>query len=477
MEQLAGFTLTPGGGPTLCRSQRRLRGRVRPGVAGDVPAIVRDCQVRGWSIHPVSGGKNWGLGSFLPDVDDAVLLDLSGLKAIGPLDREAATVRIEAGVTQIELHDWLQREAPELAFNVTGAGRDTSIVGNAMERGLGYAGSRADELFGCEVVLADGSVHQPDPAWFSTTGSLPAGPRIDALWSQGNFGIVTAAWFRLRRRQEVEAAVVVSGGLEDVFETVRTAYRCGALVQPVHMAGNSRAGRLSAGLLQQLWGRPVEEEEARRIFPLVQGHTAICALHGTRRLVAAALAEIKARAPRGVRVRSVTEARLETALKWFRLLGMKDRETYFQVLKPLLALTWGEPGDGGLASLDLLPGSPDPDASPSGCIYFNAVSSTVRKVSLELEQIVKEGGLDYGMTRVFLSATLLVHVISVDFPASEAGPAQARVREIAVRLRDRGYPPYRLGQTTMEPVGGKLATRLKSHLDPHGVLSPGHYCA
>ena len=73
---------------------------------------------------------------------------------------------------------------------------------------LGYTGSRTEDLFGFEAVLADGSEHRPDPAWFSPTGVIPAGMQVDPLFVQSGLAVVTAAHLRLRRRQEYEAAIV-----------------------------------------------------------------------------------------------------------------------------------------------------------------------------------------------------------------------------------------------------------------------------
>ncbi len=473
MEPLAGLPLSPASGPTLCRSRRRLRGRVCPQAAGQVADVMRACAARGWPVHPVSGGKNWGMGSYLPDHDDCVLLDLSGLKSIGPFDRAAASVRIEAGVTQKELYDWLAQEAPELAFNVTGAGKDTSIVGNAMERGLGYLGSRVTEFFGLEAVLADGTEHRPDPAWFSTTGSIPAGPQVETLFFQSNFAVVTAGWLKLRRRQEVEAAVVISGEFEPVFETVATAYRRGVLTLPVHMAGNQRADAIGAGLLRLLWGRKATLDEIRRVFPISSQQTALGALHGTRRVTAAALRELKAIAPASVKVHSITRERVESAAVWMRRLGLKGRATFLEAIRPLLALTWGEPTDAGLASL----GVANPDDAEEACIYFSAVCPLSFEASHRVELRLVESGLAYGLTRYFLAPDLIVHVMSAHFRGESNQDVAERIRVLSALFRADGWPPYRMGVPTMVASGSGLVARLKKAMDATGILSPGHYVA
>ncbi len=252
---IAELSIEPVPGHVLCRTQRRVRGRVYPASADQVAAVVRDANLRGWRLHPVSSGMNWGMGSYLPPDDDRLIVDLSRLTKIGPIDRSAGTVRIEAGVTQRQLYDWLEANAPELALNVTGASQRTSVLGNALQRGLGYDGSRADELFGHEVVLRDGRWHRPAAEWFSRAGSIPVGPRFDALWSQSEYGIVTAAWVRLRRKQAVELAVIVAGEMAAVFATVEAAYHQNLLTLPTHMAGDERAALVSKGLLWQHWQR------------------------------------------------------------------------------------------------------------------------------------------------------------------------------------------------------------------------------
>lgn len=478
-DHLAGCVLEPVVGPTLCRSSRRVLGRVRPGTVEAVAAIVRDCAGRGMALHPVSTGKNWGFGSFLPARDDEVLLDLSALTAIGPLDRAAATVRIEAGVTQAGLFAWLAQHAPELAVNVTGAGSDTSILGNALERGLGYSGSRAGEVFGLEAVLADGTVHQPEPGWFSSTGAASAGPQVDALFAQANYGVVTAAWLRLRRRQAVEVAVIISGELEPVFATVSAAYRQNLLTLPVHLGGGTRAELLQAGLLRTRWGREPSAAEVKEIFSgAVAAQTAIAAIHGEPRVVRAALRQLRGLGGDHVRIRALTAKQLDFWATWSRRLGQTRRAEFIGAMRPLLALTWGEPSNAGLAGLDFSDTSRNPDHTSTGCIYLNAVTVPDLAASRSVEKLTESAWPESALTRVFLSASVLVHVISLFFPNERAEAAHAAARTLGESLRRAGFPPYRLGLPTMGPgVPGALAHRLKTALDPRGLLAPGNYLA
>jgi 4-cresol dehydrogenase (hydroxylating) flavoprotein subunit len=475
MDHLAGFPLLPETSSVLCRSQRLIRGRVRPVAAADVAPIVRACGERGWPFHPISGGRNWGMGSHLPDAEGCVVLDLSALKAIGPLTRDAATIRIEAGVTQEELDCWLRREAPEFAFNVTGAGAATTVIGNALERGLGYTGSRTGDLFGFEAVLADGSVHRPDPEWFSATGVIPAGLHVEPLLAQSGLGVVTAAHLRLRRRQEYEAAIVVSGDPEPVFATVVTAYREGLFTLPVHMGGGGRIDGLGRGFLRQRWGREPSMEEVRRIFPISAETSALGAMHGRTRVVRAMVGELRRLAAPGVRVRVATDRRFRLAETWCRRLGLRDKAEYFGALRPLMALGWGEPTNAGICGLDLPVGTDDPDRAPRGCLYFNAISAPVWAVSAEVERLCAAAWPDWALTRVFNSGRELVHILNWRFDEADTSKAHAALRALAPELRRRGYPPYRLSQVAMAPVPSAAGRSIKQALDPHNLVSPGHY--
>ncbi|HEY1849100.1 MAG TPA: FAD-dependent oxidoreductase, partial [Opitutaceae bacterium] len=142
---------------TLCGSARQVPWRLRPPTVGDVARVVREAARDSTPLWPVSRGMNWGYGSHLPARDGAVIVDLSALDSITGLDRATQSVRIGPGVTQAALHAFLRENSPDLALNVTGSGSGTSILGNALDRGIGYSGERDREVFALEVVLADGT--------------------------------------------------------------------------------------------------------------------------------------------------------------------------------------------------------------------------------------------------------------------------------------------------------------------------------
>lgn len=468
------------GGPTeaattLCRSARRVAWRRRPRDEAELRAWVVDAGRAGQPLHVVSTGRNWGYGSSLPARDGGAIVDLSGWTKIGPLDRGSLSVRIEPGVTQGALHDWLRREAPDLAFNITGAGTATSVLGCALERGQGYMGPLERDVFGLEVMLADGSVVRPPEGWFHPARDSAAGPAFDALFFQSNYGIVLAARLRLRVRQECEQAVLLTGTLPDLLATLGDAYREGVITLPTHIAEPGRTGRLAAHRLRELRGRDVTPDEVRAVFPERDEHVALTALHGRKRVVDACWAELK-RAGRGrVAARRLDAAGADRLERLGRLVGLRNLADRLAAFRPLLGLTWGDPTDVGLQALPLPPGPPDPDRAAEGAIYGNAVSALEPAAAAAVAELVRAAWPTAACTFILTGPACLVTVYTLHFDAARTAEAKAAEAALAVRLRAAGFPPYRLGINLPGPAAGGLHARLKAALDPAGILAPGRY--
>ena len=271
----------------------------------------------------------------------------------------------------------------------------------------------------------------------------------------------------------------ISGSLESVFGLVRAAFQRNLFILPVHLGGGNRAERMQAGLLRARWGREPSAAEVKAIFAgEIAAQTAIAALHGQPAVVRAALDELRLLNRGGVRIRAATAKQLDLAERWSRRLGMKRRAELIGALRPLLALTWGEPSDVGLVGLDFSDTTRNPDHTATGCIYLNAVTTPDLAVSQTVEKMTDSAWAESGITRVFLSSSVLVHVINLYFSPDRSVEAHATARTLGEALRSAGFPPYRLGVPTMgNGVPGEIAQRLKAALDPRGVLAPGNYLA
>jgi 4-cresol dehydrogenase (hydroxylating) len=440
-----------------------------------VREVIREAAQHRTPLWPISRGCNWGYGSHLPAREGSVILDLSALKGIGDLDRQSLSVRIEPGVTQGALYEFLCRNAPDLAFNVTGAGLETSVLGNALERGIGYNGEKDRDLYALEVLLPDGSSIGPVAGLNHKARNCPAGLSTDGLFFQSNLGVVVGARIRLRIRQQAEDAIVIQGPFDAVISTLKTAYEQQVIVNPTHVAEPGRAERLGFGLLRMLWNRSPTPEEISRCFPEQNSYNGIVAIYGRRRVVNAAWVEMRRMALPGVTLRRGNARTLVSAAKWLGLAGMKSQATRLRALRPILGLTLGEPSDAGLASLDGYEGG-NPDHAGFGAIYGNAVSSVGPEIARGALSIVRAHWADSAFTWIIVDARCMITIYTLHFADTEAQAAHAANQAIIRDFRAAGFPQYRLDVNTRQAPGAEGVTgRIKAAFDPLGVLAPGRY--
>lgn len=459
----------------LCRTVRRIPWRLRPRTVDDVREVLREAVRHGTPIWPVSRGCNWGYGSHLPARSGAVVVDLSSMDAIGELDRDSLSLRIEPGVTQGALADFLRLRAPDLALNVTGSGRETSVLGNALERGIGYSGEKDRDVFAIEALLADGTAVGPVPGRNHRSRSHPAGLSLDSLFFQSNFAVVVAARVRLRIRQEAEDAVVLRGPLVPLMATLKRAYECRLIASPTHVGEPGRTQRLGSGLLRAFWGREPTPGEVNRCFPEQRSHSGLVPLYGRRRVVDATWREFRRLAAPGVKLQRANAQTLGSAAKWLSRVNARYKAARLMAMRPILAFAWGEPSDAGLNSLDGYNGG-NPDAATRGAIYGNAVSSLDPVESQRAAAIVRREWRDCAFTWIVFDAVSMVTVYTLHFSDTEAEEAHVANAAILRELRASGLPPYRLGVGTQAaPGAGAVIDRLKAALDPLGVIAPGHY--
>jgi 4-cresol dehydrogenase (hydroxylating) len=441
----------------------------------DVREVVREAARNGTPLWPVSRGCNWGYGSHLPARDGSVVLDLGGLGAIGGLDRPSLSVRIEPGVTQAALYEFLRSNAPDLAFNVTGSGGGTSVLGNALDRGIGYGGEKDRDLFALEVLLPDGTFIGPVEGRNHKARVHPAGTSTDALFFQSNFGVVVGARLRLRVRQEAEDVVVLRGALDPLIETLKRAYDGGLLVNPTHVAEPGRAHRLGIGLLRSLWKREPTAKEVSRCFPEQDSYNGLVAVHGRRRVVDAQWREIRRIAGKGISFQRANAATLDSAAKWLGRIGARYHAARLMALRPLLALSWGEPSDAGIAALDGYEGG-DPNLASRGAIYGNAVSALGPEDARKSAAIIRRHWKDSAITWVILDNRCMIAIYTLHFDGASAPEARAANESIVAELRASGLPTYRLDINTPAAAGGEnAARRLKAAFDPFAIMAPGRY--
>jgi len=149
---------------------------------------------------------NWGLGSKSVNNED-IIINLSKLRKIEELNEEFGYVVIEPGVTQNQLSEYLEKNNSNYIIDVTGSSKETSILGNALERGIAYNSQRVESIIRLEVMDKEGAIfstglnHFKDSA-FELKNLYPynIGPDLRGLFFQSNLGIVIGATVKLLKK-------------------------------------------------------------------------------------------------------------------------------------------------------------------------------------------------------------------------------------------------------------------------------------
>ena len=164
---------------------------VFPGSTEDVAATLAWAVETGTAVVPRGGGS--GVTGGAQAAWRCVVLDLSSMNAVGPIDGESLTVEVEAGTHGDRLEAALNREAltvghypQSLGFSSVGGWIASSSAGLA-SAGFGTIG---DRVLGLEAVLAGGDVLRLPPVPRSSIG--PDLRRL-LIGSEGTLAVITRA--------------------------------------------------------------------------------------------------------------------------------------------------------------------------------------------------------------------------------------------------------------------------------------------
>ncbi|KAK7216360.1 hypothetical protein V2G26_004363 [Clonostachys chloroleuca] len=188
---------------------------VAPRNVPEVQAMMRLCNEFDIPVWPFSIGRNTGYGGAAPRVPGSIGLNLGkNMNRVLEVNTDGAYALVEPGVTYYDMHQYLEknnlREKVWLDVPDLGGG---SIIGNAVERGVGYSpyGDHWMMHCGLEVVLPNGELIRtgmgamPDRTAGHRDGLRPDeqpgnrawqlfnygfGPYNDGIFTQSSLGIV-----------------------------------------------------------------------------------------------------------------------------------------------------------------------------------------------------------------------------------------------------------------------------------------------
>ncbi len=487
---------------------------IRPGSTEEVQAVVREANRFGTPLYPISTGMNWGFGSRLPAREDCAVMDMGRMNRILEVNVAQRYAIIEPGVTQKQLYDHLQEQGIPLLLNVTGSAAESSIIGNSLERGIGYFASRGDALSGIEAVLGTGEVIKTGFAHFESCRNAHVyhhgvGPSLDGLFAQSNFGIVTKAGVELMPKPEAQTVVVIriddDAQLGKLVDALADVLRDGITNSVIHIGNQARTRIALSPLVYKFLlsgGMPEEEAlEASERYLEEEGFgpwSALAGLMGTRQQVALAKRHIRA-AVKGIGHVTFLTSKLirlgKRVLEATRFLPTVPRKlAILTAIEALHDYSVCVPTSKGMQSMcwpvgkSTYPWPYDPDATPVGMLYsvpFCAFQSKdVTEMVRHADEISAEFGFEPFITLNTINSRCVEAVINIAFDRRDAErtrQAQSCADQMLQRYLEVGMIPYRVAIQDMprlvqesDPFW-RTVRDLKTAVDPNHIISPGRY--
>jgi len=452
-----------------------------------VTACVTQAMRSGIPLYTISRGRNWGFGSKACLQPGAALVDLSSMDQIFDFDDELGTLRIEPGVTFAQIDRFLKKQHAHFFLPVTGGPADASVIGNALERGeaFGAGGDRAGETYDYEVVLGCGDVIHTGFGRFQAAGATAVrvsrvhkrgvGANLSGLMEQSGFGIVTAATIALAPLSEFTIALsgeIGSGSerLSAASDALRTLVRDG-IIAPYALSIWNKCKILAR---DQVYS----DLDITELTPDVLDHwSASAAITAPNAL----LAEAKTRTAGLV---------LKTLLE--NTEAVRDTDELGRRVDSILT---GTPDNRNLRSLywrkAVAPEADDfdPDRDRCGALWLCPVvpftGKNVAEAASIMTAMVVRHGFEANIGFHAVSDRCLHGFLALIYDREIKGEDDRAILchdETARGLIEAGYLPYRQGLQgipAMADIGTEaydlVMERLKSALDPQGIMAPGRY--
>ena len=500
--------------------QSRCAAVVFPGNAQEVSAVLKIANVHRLKVWPFSGGRNWGYSTTLAPQDGAVVMLLHRMNRILEVNEELAYAVLEPGVTYEQLNAHLKQNNHKLWVDCTDGSSQGSVIGNALDRGIGETpyGDHFGNLCGMEVVLPTGEIvpiggaDNGPKTWHLHKWGL--GPYLEGMFTQSNFGVVTQAGLWLMPQPEAYNSYVFEvkeeRHLPQVIDAFRELALQGVVTTKLHMINDFVsltvvAQRLEQGRSSGTYLTPEEVAALRQKYG-VSPLTCAGGLYGTSAQVRLQRSILKKALGRYGRLLFISDA----------LLAILERVISAAWKSPSLRFITEKLGGASLQVLDSTPhvhrilqgiptdyfvkhayyrsqrlrpkGTIDPARDGCGLIWFAPVLPFTSKDMLpflaQARKRFEEAGLDFWVAMLLMnprSVTCLMNILYDKESAGETARAQQLYQELVSDMRAMGYQQYRAGLLAWpmvhvdSPELLALNKRIKSALDPSGVVAPGRY--
>jgi 4-cresol dehydrogenase (hydroxylating) len=501
---------------------------VRPLCAEEIVELVKLANQFDLSLWPVSTGRNWGYGGASPARPNCIVVSLERMNRIISVDEELALAIIEPGVTYAQLNKYLKEKGLKLWCDTTDGPPGGSVIGNALERGIGETpyGDHFGNLCGLEVVLPNGESIQTGGGKFQgcktwNTHKWGVGPYLEGLFSQGNFGIVTRAGIWLMPEPEDFASFTFELASEEDFptllDTIRRLSLSGVLQTKLHLVNDIVSLAVVTQCAQEgiRLDRPLSDDERQKMrkkFGLscwsfaggIYGpHERLKADRAILLKELSGLGTLRFFTDAQVRqlgqlsnfaLKAKDDSKLASLASLFcrKVLG-KAPET-LEALPHIHSILKGNPSEFFLrhAYFRSSVKKPDLDVNPvkDGCglIWFAPITpltaDNIDEVLSICKPLFKQYGFDFYVALLLNGQRSMVALMSILYQ-KDCSEQSSRARHLYFALcaatERAGYQQYRAGVGYMErildnaPAYRSLVNTIKHSVDPNGILAPGKY--
>lgn len=484
--------------PYWGESEERLASAaVAPATTEEVQAIVRTAAKYKIPLFPISTGKNLGYGGSAPNLSGSVIVDLKRMNKVIEVDDRRHFAIVEPGVSYFDLYRHIRQRGLKVWVDVPDPGWG-SVLGNAMERGVGHTwGSYRDHFgshCGLEIVLPDGELMRtgmgamPGSATFADFRNN-YGPSIDGLFSQAGFGIVTKMGIHLMpepeaylhkqvlvpRREDAIPLIDIANDLEDAGLIGMPHYE-----SPMFMAQFMDPALREIAMAPDVWnGNAINRYAAEKNVAAWQLGLSF---YGPAQVVEASwqyARDLIQKAIPGARfvdvesLRFPLDAAQEEAVKHKVLAGIPNMNAFWMGVR---TPTNPEPADGHLLF--------SPMVARSGEELFKA-----QRIFTDGMRAMK---VDYPFAYGPFSAPFTwmprIFALTTGLPVSRSNPdvnrlARETMRKLITLGAEHGYAEYRTPPIFQDQVMEtysfnhnilrRFCERLKDAIDPDGIIAPG----
>jgi len=376
-------------------------------------------------------------------------------------------------------------------LNTIGSSPDASIVGNALERGLGR-GINADSFAAVcqlEVVLPNGNCIHTGYGRFAKNVTAPLhrwgiGPSLDGLFSQSNLGIVTrmTLWLTPLAEQThfITFQLDTHAELGDLLESVRTIRQ---QMAPHLALGIWNDLRLISTNQQYPW------EQTQHTTPLSDDNRKLLRTrwnlglwNGIGFLFSSSTEEAKATIDQ-------IKRHIEPHVRHFAVFNTIPAE----MLSSFTMYLPGIPSNRFTASLywrktSFVPQEIDPDRDLCGFIWCDIITpftkDDIECVIRIVEKITTDYKFEPNIGMPYLDSRCAYITIAVIYDrslADEDTNARLCVQSIQQEIKQKGYAFSRLDINSMslledtEATYSEFLTLIKQSIDPNNIMAPNRY--